>query len=394
MHYDALLIRYDEIAIKGKNRGWFESLLVNNIRTALGKQAQVRTYRGRIVVEMAELADFETVQKQVSFIPGIASFSPVIRLPLETPMEDIEAKTLLLADRALELGLTVFRVSCTRPNKQYPMKSPDVQKNIAAHVLRNRDKKFTVSMKQFQWNLEIEIALTDIFLFMERTKGVGGLPVGSAGDVLTLLSGGLDSPVASYLMMRRGAVVHYISFYSPPFTGEESMKKLEDLANHLKKFQGRSTRLHILPFMDIQLLIKERCYENYRTVLFRRLMFRLAERIADKYGYKALVTGESLSQVASQTIENITCIHDAAEKYPVFQPLITNEKNETIVIARKIETFDISIRPAVDSCTAFMPRNPVIRGDRRKAAQEEAKLHPLLEELMTKAVENEKVIEI
>ncbi|MCK5808243.1 tRNA 4-thiouridine(8) synthase ThiI [bacterium] len=394
MQYDALLIRYDEIAIKGRNRGWFESLLVNNIRKALDSKATVRTYRGRIVIEIGEKSNFEEVKKQVSFIPGIAGFSPVIRLPLDASMETIESTALLLADRALELGLTVFRVSCTRPNKQYPVKSPDVQKNIAAHVLRNRDKMFTVSMKQFQWNLEIEIANKDIFLFMERVKGIGGLPVGSAGEVLTLLSGGLDSPVASFLTMRRGAVVHYISFYSPPFTGEESMQKLEDLALHLKKFQGRSTRLHILPFMDIQLLIKERCFENYRTVLFRRLMFRLAERIADKYGYKALVTGESLSQVASQTIENITCINDAVDHLPVIRPLITNEKNETIVIARNIETYEISIRPAVDSCTAFMPKNPVIRGTSAKAAQEEAKLHPLLEELMTKSIENEKVINI
>ncbi len=394
MLYDALLIRYDEIAIKGKNRRWFESLLVTNIKQALADSATVRTYRGRIVVEPEQPGTLDEISKQVAYIPGIASFSPAFRLPVDASLDDIKACALHLADRALELKKTVFRVSCTRPNKQYPIQSPDMQKEVAAHVLRNRDKQFTVSMKEYSFNLEIEIAQSDIFLFMERHPGVGGLPVGSAGKVLVLLSGGIDSPVASYLTMRRGAVVHYISFYSPPFTGEESMKKLEDLARHLKRFHGRSSRLHILPFIDMQLLVKERCFENYRTVLFRRLMFRLAERIADKYGYQALVTGESLSQVASQTIENITCINDAVDHLPVLRPVITNEKNETIVLARKIGTYDISIRPTADSCTAFLPKNPVIRGDREKAAREEEKLYPLLDELMYKALEEEKVIEI
>lgn len=383
---NTILVRYDEIGTKGKNRPWFEGILLENIRRSLGDQAIVRKFRGRIAVTPRSETDIGETLRLLAFIPGISSYSPAVCLPLESPWEEIAAAALPLADQAISEGRTVFRVSCTRSNKRYPLTSPEVQKKLAAAVLAARDKCFTVSMTRYDFELEIEIAADGIYLFAERRPGILGLPVGCAGEVLTLLSGGIDSPVAAYLAMRRGARSHYLSFHSPPYTTEESLRKLRDITGVLSRYQGPGSKLVIVPFIDIQLLVKARCQESYRTIVFRRLMFRIAEQIARSNGWKALVTGESLSQVASQTLENLTCINDAVETLPVLRPLITNEKKETIAIAQRIGTFDISIRPCPDSCTAFLPRHPITRGRLETVRTEEQKLYPEIEELIRRAI--------
>ncbi len=385
--FRAVLIRYDEIGTKGKNRGWFEDLLVENIRKSVGPFGKVRKFRGRIEMTLDRDEDLPAATALLALIPGISSYSPAARLPLDAPWEAIEAAALPLADRALAEGRTVFRVSCTRSNKRYPSTSVDLQKRLAGTILKARDGRFTVSMKDFNFELEMEIDADAIYIFAERFPGTLGLPVGCAGSVLTLLSGGIDSPVAAYLAMRRGARSSYISFHSPPHTTEESMRKLRDLTLVLRQYQGTGSKLYIVPFIDIQLLIRARTHESYRTILFRRMMFRFAEAIAKRDGHKALVTGESLSQVASQTLENLTCINDAVETLPVLRPLITNEKQETITIAKKIGTFEVSIRPCADSCTAFMPKRPATRGKLDMARAEEAKLQPELDELFAAALD-------
>ncbi len=391
--FNAILIRYDEIGTKGGNRFMFEDQLVSNIRHAIGNRGKVERFRGRIVVEFSENS-MEEILPYLENIPGIASFSPVISLPQDADMEDVKERALFLADRALERGTTVFRVSCNRADKRYPMTSVEMAKEISVHVLKNRDKQFTVSMKDYNFKLEVEIDPGKIYLFMDRTAGVKGLPVGTAGDVLTLLSGGIDSPVAAFRVMRRGARVHYMSFFSPPYTGEESMQKLRDLAAHLKKFQGVSTRLYIVPLIDIQLLIRARCFESYRTVLFRRYMNRFAEKVCLDNNYKAIITGESLAQVASQTLENLALINDAVETVPIIRPLIAYDKLETIEISQKIGTYEISIRQCADSCTAFLPHGPVTRGKLDRVLKEEEKLKPEIDQLFEEALKNMEVIDV
>jgi len=389
-----ILVRYDEIAIKKRNRGWFEDLLLNNIRDSIGELGMADKFRGRMVVKLKSDEFLPEAIKRLSCIPGISSYSPAFRLDLEADWDEIVEKSLVLAKLAIEENKTVIKVICVRSNKQYPGTSIEIQKKLAGAVLSQMNRQFTVSMKDYNFALEIEIDSKGIFIFSKRYKGVRGLPSGSAGNFLSLLSGGIDSPVASFLTMRRGARIHYISFYSPPHTGEESMKKLEDMTAHLKKYQGASTKLFIAPLIDIQLLIKARCFEGYRTILFRRMMFKIAERIAIKNGFSALITGESLSQVASQTIENLTCINESVKTLPVIRPLITSEKNDTIDLAEKIGTFEISIRDCPDSCTAFLPKSPIIRGKIERVLKEEAKLEPEIEELLEFAVENVKVIDV
>lgn len=384
--FNTILVRYDEIGVKGKNRGWFEDLLVRNIKNSLAGMATVTKYRGRLVVHVADEKNNEEIFRRLKFIPGISSFSPTIAIDIEDGWEEIERVSLLLADEAIKQNRRIFRVSCSRPNKQFPMKSPEVQKRLSGFVLSSRDKEFTVSMKEHNFNLELEIAQHNMYLFMDRYKGLNGMPVGSAGDVLCLLSGGIDSPVASFMCMKRGAKVHYISYYSPPYTGEESMDKLNELAGAIKKYQGVSTKLFVAPLIDIQLLIRARCLESYRTVLFRRMMFKIAERIAKKHKFKALVTGESMSQVASQTLENLHCINNALKDLPVIRPLITFDKQETIEVAKRIGTFEISIKPCADSCTAFLPEGPVTRGRMDIVEREEAKLYPEIEKLLDESV--------
>lgn len=389
-----ILVRYDEIAIKKRNRGWFEDLLLTNIRNSISELGMAEKFRGRMVVKLKSDEFLPEAVKRLSCIPGISSFSPAFKLYLDAEWDEIVEKAVILAKLALEENKTVIKVICVRSNKQYPGTSIEIQQKLAGAVLSQMDGQFTVSMKDYNFALEIEIDSKGIFIFSKRHKGVKGLPSGSAGNFLSLLSGGIDSPVASFLTMRRGARIHYISFYSPPYTGEESMKKLEDMAAHLKKYQGASTKLFIAPLIDIQLLIKARCFEGYRTILFRRMMFKIAERIAIKNGFSALITGESLSQVASQTIENLTCINESVKTLPVIRPLITAEKSETIEMAEKIGTFEISIRDCPDSCTAFLPKSPIIRGKIDRVLKEEEKLEPEIEKLLEFAVENVRIIDV
>ncbi len=394
--FNSFIIRYNEIAIKGKNRRWFEDILASNVRFSIGEFASVTKIHGRILIEQSKNKDFdvEEIMQRLKFIPGIASFSPALMFDGDVDWSEIEKNSLILADKAIEEGNTIFRVSASRSIKSYPKTSMQIAKELSSFVLKNRDGIFKVSMKDFNFNLEVEVDKSKIFLFMKRFQGVGGLPVGTAGKVLVLLSGGIDSPVAAYKTMKRGATLNFLSFYSPPYTGEESMKKLRDLAFSLKKYHGRKMRLFIAPLIDIQLLIRARCLESYRTVLFRRVMFQIAEKLSQKEGFQALVTGESLSQVASQTIENLTCINQAVKNLPVLRPLIAFDKNETIAIAEQIGTFEISKKQTPDSCTAFLPKNPVIRGTVERVLKEEEKLKPEIDELIETSLKEIEIIEI
>ncbi len=390
--YNSIIIRHSEIALKGKNRSWFEQLLHRNLRWKTSDSMKISLFRGRLIVYTDDKTE-QTISS-LAILPGIASLSPAIMLPVDTPWEDIVSASLSLADKAIKNGKTVFRVSCNRSWKSYPYNSMEIQKKLSSEILRARDGVFSVSMRDYNFNLEVEINDFGIFVFSERITGPGGLPVDSSGQALTLLSGGIDSPVAAYLSIVRGVRSHFIGFASPPHTTDTTTCKLKDLALVLKRFQPGKCKLFIVPFTEIQMLVKERCYESYRTIMYRRLMFKIAEIIAKKNKYKALVTGESIAQVASQTLENIQCIGDAVENMPVIQPLIAMDKEFIIKTAKKTGTYPVSIREAPDSCIVYPPSNPVTRGKIPRTLKEEEKLKPEMAQLLEKAISNVEIIEI
>ncbi len=364
-----LLVRYGEIALKGKNRRDFEKALANNLKHALHtfSHGPVERPRGRIIIRDVE--DAKRALKRVSAVPGVMSVS--IAVPSGLELEAIHSTAIGLMEEALAqrsgVDPVTFKVSTTRSFKGFPMNSMELSAEVGG-VLLQRFPCLKARMKGPEILLQVEVRAEQVLLSALHCKGPGGLPVGSTGRVMVLLSGGIDSPVAAYLAMKRGARAYFINFHSYPFIPHKSLDKVKDLVRRLAFFQGKSL-LFVAPFKEIQIAIKKNCREELRTLLYRRMMRRLAERAAAEAGALALVTGESLGQVASQTLENIGCI-GAATRLPVLRPLIGLDKIEAISLANRIDTYDISILPLPDCCTVFQPRNPKIRGS--PAAMESA----------------------
>tara|TARA_R110002126_G_scaffold4498_3_gene23669 strand:+ start:27748 stop:28956 length:1209 start_codon:yes stop_codon:yes gene_type:complete len=388
---DRLLVRYGELALKKGNRGQFEAALVTNIKQALTgiTPAVVERHFGRIVVIPERRA--QEAAARTAEVMGIKSVSPAWRsAPTVEAMADIGRKLLEdgLARRASKTPVT-FRVNVRRSDKSFPITSTDLERQIAERILPGPDQ-VKVQLSNPEMELGIEIRTDGVYVFLDRLPGPGGLPVGTLGRTLCLLSGGIDSPVAAWLAMKRGCRVAYISFHSAPFLGESSKRKIADLVRTLARYQGRS-RLFVVPFADYQLAVRDNAPESYRTVLYRRGMQRIATRIARREGYGALITGESLGQVASQTLENMTCI-GAVTDLPVLRPLVTYDKEEAITVARKIGTFDVSIRHEPDCCTVFQPSKPVIRGTLKGCDKAESKLD--IDALVRAAVEGTEVVGI
>ncbi|MCA9001128.1 MAG: tRNA 4-thiouridine(8) synthase ThiI, partial [Planctomycetes bacterium] len=273
-----------------------------------------------------------------------------------------------------------------RRDKRFPMTSIELERAVADAVLPEADLA-TVRLDHPDYELGIEIRGKENYVFLERIPGPGGLPVGTSGRGLCLLSGGIDSPVAAWLGMRRGLAMGFVSFHSFPYLGEGSKRKVADLARAVTHFQG-TAQLFVVPFAEVQESIRDLCPERYRTVLYRRMMGRIASALCRKFSYGVLLTGENLGQVASQTMENMALIGDAAD-HLILRPLITYDKEEVIDIARKIGTFELSIRPEPDCCTVFQPAAPVIHGKVDDCAQAESVLD--LEGLVHRAVENTEV---
>jgi len=356
-----ILVRYGELALKKGNRGEFEKALVRNLRQALTPltAAEVNRKHGRIYVEPERRC--EKAAKRVAEVFGVKTVSPAWAVATATEAITAQAGKLLnaaLAERSSPEPVT-FRVRVKRSNKAFPMTSNELERHVAEKILPGPET-VKVQLVHPEMTLGIEVRDDMSFVFLKRLEGPGGLPVGTLGRGLCLLSGGIDSPVASWLAMKRGLHMGYVSFHSAPYIGEGFRKKVRDLVRQLCRWQYKAP-LFTVPFADIQVAIRDQAPERYRTVLYRRMMQRIAEKISAAEGYGALVTGECLGQVASQTLENLTCI-GAATDMPVLRPVLTCDKEEIIQIARQIRTFDISIQPQPDCCTVFQPSRPVIRG--------------------------------
>ena len=353
-----IVCHYDEIALKGKNRIFFERILIENIKNKLTQEISgecfdyVKRISGRIIVAIRE--DF--TDKNYSFmgdIFGITSFS--IAQEEEIDMDKIKRVCWkMLKSRNFD----TFRITASRSEKNFPLTSEGINREIGSYIVEKSKKR--VKLKNPDIECFVELVNKRAFIYADVYRGQGGLPVGSAGKALVLISGGIDSPVASYFALKRGVGVDFIHFHSIPYTSQASNDKIIEIVRQLKKFQKKA-KVYFVPLADIQKEIVLKCPEKFRVILYRRMMMRIAERVAKSQKYQALYTGEAVSQVASQTLENIAVINDAT-KIPILRPLIGFDKLEIIKKAQEIGTYEISILPHDDCCTRFMPKNPETRG--------------------------------
>lgn len=355
-----ILVRYDEIGLKGRNRKYFEKILLKNIKRSLPADMGIsyRSPRGRIMIDLTS-AIAEEYGSRLKSIPGIASYS--IGLSSNPDFEEMAALGIRWIEPLLESksGLK-FCVKTRRSEKKFPKTSPEVNFEVGSRIMAQlAPKGLVVNINEAEYILEIEIGRMETIVFDNRQAGLCGLPVGSSGNVLCMLSGGIDSPVAAFLMACRGCRVHFVFFDNQPFLGRGGYDKVLKLAKTLNRYQTRA-KLFVVPFQDIQVAIRDHCREENRVVLYRRMMYRIAEEIAKQQEMPGLVTGESLGQVASQTLENLAAV-TCVTSMNILRPLIGMNKEGIIKKAVEIGTFDISIEPQPDCCSVFMPDNPVTR---------------------------------
>ena len=363
----SVIVHYQEIALKGRNRPWFIARLVRNIREATADLdvRQVRALMGRIEVVLGEGAEWPAVRDRLSKVFGIGNFAKAGRAPLD--VDAIAAEIL----RDLDVpDPTSFRLSARRADKRFPLTSPQIEREVGGRIKEARG--WHVDLSHPELTIHVEALTNEAFYFFGKHPGAGGLPVGASGRVVCLLSGGIDSPVAAWRMMRRGCRVLFVHFHSYPILSRASQEKARELARLLNEYQYRS-RLLLVPFGEIQQQVVLAVAPPLRVVIYRRLMMRIAERIARQHRAGALVTGEVVGQVASQTIENLTAINEVAA-LPVLRPLIGMDKEEITLQAQRIGSYPISIIPDQDCCTLFTPKHPATRARRGDVLRAEAAL--------------------
>jgi tRNA uracil 4-sulfurtransferase len=356
-----ILVRYDEIGLKGRNRKYFEKTLLKNIKRSLPKDKGIEycVPRGRIMIDLSAVVADEYADR-LKKIPGISSYS--IGITMDPDFDAMAALGVKWIEPLIQPGTEFkFCVKTRRSAKTFPKTSPEINFEVGSRIMSQLSPKgLVVNIKESQFTLEIEIGNSGTVVFHTRETGLCGLPVGSSGNVLCLLSGGIDSPVAAYMMACRGCRVHFVFFDNQPFLGRGGYDKVLKLSKIVNGYQGRA-KLFVVPFQDIQVSIRDNCREENRVVLYRRMMYRIANEIATQYEMPGLVTGESLGQVASQTLENLAAV-TCVTSMNVFRPLIAMNKGTIIKHAKEIETFDVSIEPQPDCCSVFMPDSPVTRG--------------------------------
>ncbi|MGM0853529.1 MAG: tRNA uracil 4-sulfurtransferase ThiI [Bacillota bacterium] len=367
MNYNRILVRYGEISTKGRNRKMFTAKLRENILQALKDfpTISVSASRDRLHIQLGD-ENGEEIIPRLEKIFGIQSFSPVVKVAQD--IKEISRAGLALVQKSFTPGKT-FKVSARRADKKFSMDTNELNYEVGSYILQNMDG-LKVDVKKPDINLNVEVRKEGVYLSSEIYQGSTGMPVGASGKAMLMLSGGIDSPVAGYLTMKRGVEVEAVHFHSPPFTSERAKQKVIDLSKKLSAFSGK-VKLHIVPFTKIQQTIHDQVPENYTMTSTRRMMLRIADEIREKNEGLALVTGESLGQVASQTLESMQAINDVTNT-PVLRPLIAMDKLEIIDIAQKIDTHDISILPYEDCCTIFTPPAPKTRPKKEKVAYYES----------------------
>ena len=380
-----ILVRYGEIGLKGKNRSSFESALIRNMRSALEGLEGLKILRehGRIYVQYDDST--EKVAAKLSRVFGIVSLSPVITG--KPDIEDIKRTALEGAVKAGCRSGVTFKVETRRADKRFSITSLEVSRLVGGFILENIPG-LIVDVHNPQVIVNVEIRAHDVFVYSTSIPGPGGLPVGVTGRGALMLSGGIDSPVAGWLAMKRGIKLVGVHFYSFPFTSERSKEKVLDLSKVLASYGGKFP-VYVVPFTEIQKQIKVKCPESLYVTIMRRMMFRITEAICAKEDCSSIFTGENLAQVASQTIESIAVIEDVVS-LPILRPVITMDKTEIIEVAKRIGTYDISIRPYEDCCTIFVPKNPATKPKLRDAEAAE-ELMGNYQDLLEQAVENSEI---
>ncbi|WP_445489452.1 tRNA uracil 4-sulfurtransferase ThiI [Niallia sp. 03133] len=382
MNYDRILIRYGELSTKGRNRKIFVDKLRKTIQKALVHfpNTKIEAKRERMYV----LLNGESPEEIIPLLKnifGIQSFSPAMKL--EREIDTIKEAALNMVSSIYNEGDT-FKISARRADKSFSLDTGEINYLFGSHLLKNIPG-LKVDVKNPVINVQIEVRSEAVYLSCENIAGAGGLPAGTSGKAMLMLSGGLDSPVAGYLTMKRGLELEGVHFFSPPFTSERAKQKVIDLSSKLANMNGGHFVLHIVPFTEIQQLIHKQIPENYTMTATRRLMLRITDELSKRQEALAIVTGESLGQVASQTLESMHAINDVTNT-PILRPLIAVDKTDIIDIAKNIETHDISIRPYEDCCTVFVPSSPKTKPKKEKVQYYESfvDFEPMIKEAVEK----------
>lgn len=379
---EIILAKYGEIALKGLNKNTFENVLVKNIKERLKKIGKFSYFKSQstLYIRPIDGADIDEGIEAVKKVFGIATVSKA--LEADKDFDDIVIKTLDYFSEEFKPGVS-FKVEAKRADKNFPMKSPEICRELGGKILEKYGD-LRVDVNNPEITVTVEVRDEKAYIHGLQEHGAGGLPIGTSGKAMLLLSGGIDSPVAGYMMAKRGLKISAIHFISPPYTSERARMKVEQLCEKLVDYCGEIT-FYCVPFTEIQENIKRLCPEEYFTIIMRRIMMEIAQMVCETDNSKALITGESVGQVASQTLDAIVCT-DAVCRMPVFRPLIGMDKTEIVNIARKIETFDISALPYEDCCTVFTPKHPKLKPKEEdvKKAEEFADFS----EMINSAVEN------
>ena len=365
---DSVVIHYQEIALKGNNRPWFVARLARNLRQAtadLGVR-EVRVLMGRLELVLGEHAEWPVIRQRLGRVFGVANFARAGRAPLDVD----KIASAILADLDGTADPRTFRVSARRADKRFPLTSPQIEREVGGRIKEARQWKVDLSNPEF--TVHVEALTEDAFYYFGKELGAGGMPVGVSGKVACLLSGGIDSPVAAWRLMRRGCRVLLVHFHSYPILSRASQEKVRELAQLLAQYQFHS-RLFLVPFGEIQQQVTLSVAPPLRVVIYRRLMMRIAEGIASRHRAQALVTGEVVGQVASQTLENLASINEVVSM-PVLRPLIGMDKDEIVAEAQRLGTYPVSIIPDQDCCTLFTPRHPATKARPRDVEIAEATL--------------------
>lgn len=390
MQYKMFLIKYAEIGTKGKNRYVFEEIMCKRMRARLkplGK-FEVRREYGRIFVEAFSDYDYEDVMKVLTTIFGIVGVCPV-KVVEELSYEAIsEAVVAHVAEEYNDKHFT-FKVNARRNNKTFPKTSMELNCDLGADLLQAYpDMKVDIHKPDVFINVEVRNVT---YIYSQIIPGPGGLPVGTNGKGMTLLSGGIDSPVAAYMIAKRGVEIEAVYFHAPPFTSEQARTKVIDLAKIVSKYSG-VIKLHVVPFTDVQLAIYDNCPHDELTIIMKRIMYQIAQEIALKEDCQCLITGESIGQVSSQTTQSLLVIDSAIDKLPVFRPCIGMDKQEIIDISEKIGTYETSILPYEDCCTTFVAQHPVTKPKMEQILESEKALVGKVEPLIAKAIEDVEIV--
>ena len=389
--YKAFLIKYGEIGIKGKNRFLFEDMLVKQINYALKPvdgEFHVRREQGRIYAEvLSGDYDYDETIEALSRVFGVVGFCPVV-LVEDEGFDKLAEDVIAYLDHAYEDKHLTFKVNARRARKNYPMDSMEINAAMGEKIL-DAFPEMSVDVHHPDVVVSIEIR-NQINIYSEEIPGPGGMPVGSNGKAMLLLSGGIDSPVAGYMIAKRGVTIEATYFHAPPYTSERAKQKVVDLAKIVARYSG-PIKLNVVNFTDIQLYIYEQCPHEELTIIMRRYMMKIAEHFANESKCLGLVTGESIGQVASQTMQSLAVTNEVCE-LPVYRPLIGMDKQEIVDISEKIETYETSIQPFEDCCTIFVAKHPVTKPSLKVIKRSETKLAEKIDELMKEAIDSVEVI--